>query len=139
MSTRGCHLVLLIAPPKISNFYIGQHKDHPFNICFKLIYWFQNFFYTFPIVSYGKTMSADGQHIECKFWLANIILKVHHAKIIQALFALNRFSGFRWKKLNIFPLFYNYVRWWQSCWISDRHKNITLVEIHRKFETAAKF
>jgi hypothetical protein len=40
-------------------------KDHPCHVCFKLAYWFQRGekLNIFPIVSYVKSMSADGGHI----------------------------------------------------------------------------
>ena len=49
-----------------------------------------------------KTMSTDGGHLEWRFGSRNIILKVHHQRTIHAMFALNRLTGFRGKKLDIF-------------------------------------
>jgi hypothetical protein len=48
-------------------------------------------------------MSADGSHLGWRSGSLDIILKVDHLRTIHAMFALNWLTGFRGKKLNIFP------------------------------------
>jgi hypothetical protein len=71
-----------------------------------LAYWFQRrrFINIFPIGSYVKTMSADGGHLGSRSGSLDIILKVDHLRTIHAMFALNWLTGFRGKKINIFPI-----------------------------------
>ena len=66
-------------------------KDHPCHACFKLAYWFQRrrFLNIFPIVSYVKSMSADGGHLGWRSGSLDIILKVDHLRTIHAMFVLN--------------------------------------------------
>ena len=51
---------------KKHKFCRGPFKDHPCDICFKLVNWCQSrkFSHIFPIGSCVKTMSADGGHLE---------------------------------------------------------------------------
>jgi hypothetical protein len=70
-----------------------------------LAYWFQRrrFLNIFPIVSYVKTMSADGGHLGWRFGTLDIILKVDHLRTIHAMFALNCLTGFREFCFAFFP------------------------------------
>jgi hypothetical protein len=43
----------------------------------------------FPIGSYVKTMSAEGDHLGWRSGSPDIILKVYHLSTIHAMFALN--------------------------------------------------
>ena len=49
-------------------------------------------------------MSADGGHLGWRSGSLGIILKVDHLRTIHAMFALNWLTGFRGKKINIFPI-----------------------------------
>ena len=49
-------------------------------------------------------MSADSGHLGWMFGSLDIILKVDHLRTIHAMFALNWLTGFRGKKINIFPI-----------------------------------
>ena len=62
-----------------------------------LAYWFQRrrFKFFFPIVSYVKTMSAEGGHLGWRSGSPDTILKIDHLRTIHALFALNWLTGFR--------------------------------------------
>ena len=66
-------------------------KDHPCHVCFKLSHWFhrRRFLNIFPIVSYVKTMSADGCHLGWKSGSLDRILKVDHLMTIHAMIALD--------------------------------------------------
>jgi hypothetical protein len=76
---------------------VWPFKDHPYHVCFKLVYWFQRKFFLniFPIGSYVKTMSADSGHLGWRSGSQDIILKVDHLRTIHATFALNGLTGFR--------------------------------------------
>jgi hypothetical protein len=73
-----------------------------------LLYWLTDFredFKTFfPIGSYVKTMSAEGGHLGWRSESPDTILKIDHLRTIHAMFALNWLTGFRGKKINIFPI-----------------------------------
>jgi hypothetical protein len=88
------------------NFENVSLKDHPCHVCFKLTYWFQrrSFLNIFPIGSYVKSMSADDCHLGWRSGSLDIILKVDHLRTIHAMFALNWLTGFRGKKIYIFPI-----------------------------------
>ena len=49
-------------------------------------------------------MSADGGHFGPRSGSPDTILKIDHLRTIHAMFALNWLTGFRGKKLNIFPI-----------------------------------
>ena len=49
----------------------------------------------FPIGSYVKTISADGSYLEFPNSTRNINFVEVHPMIVHAMFALNRFTGFR--------------------------------------------
>ena len=49
-------------------------------------------------------MSADGGHLGSRSGSLDIILKVDQLRTIHAMFALNWLTGFRGKKINIFPI-----------------------------------
>ena len=49
----------------------------------------------FPIGSYAKTMSAEGDHLGWRSRSPDTILKIDHLRTIHAMFALNRLTDFR--------------------------------------------
>jgi hypothetical protein len=71
-----------------------------------LAFWFQRrrFLSIFPIGSYAKNMPADGGHLGWRSGSLDLILKVDRLRTIHAMFALNWLTGFRGKKINIFPI-----------------------------------
>ena len=73
-----------------------------------LLYWLTGFREDFkifpPIGSYVKTMSAEGGHLGWRSGSPDTTLKIDHLRTIHAMFALNWLTGFRGKKLNIFPI-----------------------------------
>ena len=79
------------------NFENWPLKDHPCYVCFTLAYWYQRrtFLNIFPIGSYVKTMSADGDHLGWRSGSLDIILKVDHLRTIHVMFALNWLTGFK--------------------------------------------
>jgi hypothetical protein len=73
-----------------------------------LLYWLtgfrgEYFKIFFPIVSYVKTMSAEGGHLGWRSGSLDIILKIYHLRTIHAMFALNWLAGFRGEKIKHFP------------------------------------
>ena len=72
--------------------------EGPSMIC--LLYWLtgfrgEYFKIFFPIVSYAKTMSAEGGHLGWRSGSLDTILKIYHLRTIHAMFALNWLTGFR--------------------------------------------
>jgi hypothetical protein len=49
-------------------------------------------------------MSAEGGHLGWRSESPDTILKIDHLRTIHAMFALNWLTGFRGKKINIFPI-----------------------------------
>ena len=85
MFADGGHLEYPIGKKK-HNFCRGPYKDHPCNVCFKLVYWFQRrkFLNNFPIGSYVKTMPADSGHLEYQIGKKNITFVEVHPVITHA-------------------------------------------------------
>ena len=97
MSADGSHLEFLIGTKNLTFVDV-----HPMNIHamfalnqFSLLVSEEKFFQHIPIVSYVKTMSADGRHLEFPIGTKNITCVEVHPMIIHAMFALNWFTGFR--------------------------------------------
>ena len=72
------------------NFESILPKDHPCHVCFKLADRFQKrrLLNNFPIGSYVKTMSADGDHFGQTSGSLNTILAVDHLRTIDDMFAI---------------------------------------------------
>ena len=74
---------------------------HPMTIYMQCLLWTgllvseKKFLKHFPIGSHVKTMSADGGHLEFPIGTKNITFVEVHPMTIHAMFALNRFTGFR--------------------------------------------
>ena len=96
MSADGGHLEFPIGTKNITFVEV-----HPMNIhAMFALNWFTGFrgeiFKHFPIYrSHVKTMSADGGHLEFPIGTKNITFVEVHPMTIHAMFALNRFTGFR--------------------------------------------
>jgi len=72
------------------NFESILPKDHPWRVCFILADWFHRkiLLNNFPIVSYVKTMPADGSHFGPRSESLNTILEVDHLRTIHDMFAI---------------------------------------------------
>ena len=72
------------------NFESTLPKDHPCHVCFKLADWFQKrrLLNNFPIGSYVKTISADGDHFGPRSGSLNTILEVDYLRTIDDIFAI---------------------------------------------------
>jgi hypothetical protein len=77
------------------NFESILPKDHPCHVCFKLADWFQRrrLLNNIPIVSYVKSMSADGGHFRPRSGSLSTILEVDHLRNMCFLYWLTGFRG----------------------------------------------
>ena len=71
------------------NFESILPKDHPYHVCLNCLTGFRGEdLNNFPIGSYVKTMSADGNHFEPRLGSLNTILEVDQIRTIDDMFAI---------------------------------------------------